>query len=265
VRYADPLGVIRLSSTLKKMDKQNKLVPVEQSAQGLISQAIDKGVSVETMEKLMTLQERWEKNQAKKAFDEAISNFQKSCPVIAKTKKVLNKDGRTIRYQYAPLEAIIEQIKGILSDNSLSYKWEVENKENAIRAIAIVSHIAGHSETSSFEVPIDKEGFMTAPQKYASALTFAKRYAFCDVLGISTADEDTDATDVNKEPDVKSTKAKIMLLLRTLGRESKTKAEVEKSIKDLVQLPLSEKNYAEIVSRLEALVKERDEYENSQV
>jgi hypothetical protein len=34
---------------------------------------------------------------------------------------------------------------------------------------------------------------MTTPQKFASALTFAKRYAFCNVLGILTGDKDDDA------------------------------------------------------------------------
>jgi hypothetical protein len=65
------------------------------------------------------------------------------------------------------------------------------------------------------------DGYMTAPQKYASAQTFAKRYALCNVLGISTGDEDTDATDVNKENTAKSDKAKIMFLLKALEKDSK--------------------------------------------
>ena len=34
---------------------------------------------------------------------------------------------------------------------------------------------------------------MSAPQKFASAMTFAKRYAFCNAFGILTSDEDVDA------------------------------------------------------------------------
>ena len=41
-------------------------------------------------------------------------------------------------------------------------------------------------------MPIDKDGFMNTPQKFASALTYAKRYAFCNAFGILTADEDDD-------------------------------------------------------------------------
>lgn len=225
-----------------------------------ISQAIKQGLPVETLEKLFDLRAKAKAETAKEEYVRALSKFQGECPIIEKTKKVLNKDGRTVRYQYAPLEAIAEQIKKPLVANGLSYKWEVENKDKMIKATAIITHELGHSESSSFEVPIDSEGFMTAPQKYASALTFAKRYSLCNALGISTGDEDTDATDVGKEPQPKSEKAKITFLLRGLGFEPKTKEEFEKIVKEKTSLELVEKNYGEIVNRLEVLFKEKNEY-----
>src|SRR3990167_2131118 len=109
-----------------------------------------------------------------------MSVFQDSCPAIKKTKKVMNKDGRTVRYQYAPLDSIVEQIKAPLKSAELSYRWETSNEKQEITAICTVTHVLGHSESSKFAVPIDTEGYMTAPQKYASALTFAKRYSLCN-------------------------------------------------------------------------------------
>lgn len=226
-----------------------------------ISQAISQGLPVETMEKLFSLREKVKAEQAKEAYVEALSKFQGDCPIIEKTKKVLNKDGRTVRYQYAPIDAIAEQIKKPLVENGLSYRWEVENKEKMIKATAIITHKLGHSESSSFEIPIDTEGFMTEPQKYASALTFAKRYSLCNALGISTGEEDTDATDVSKEAQPKNQKSKIVFLLRGLGHEPKTKEEADAVIKKLTHLDLIEKNYGEIVARLEVLSKEKNEYD----
>ena len=223
-----------------------------------IQQAIAKGLPVETMERLFALHKDVKAERAKEEFITALSDFQRDVPVISKSKKVLNKDG-SLRYQYAPLDTIIEQIKDALTQNGLSYNWEVENKEGFIKATARITHIFGHSEVSSFEIPIDKEGYMTTPQKYASALTFAKRYALCNALGISTAEEDTDATDVNKEKNAKSVKARIMFLLRSLGEKNTTKEQVENAVKRLTKLPLVNKNYQEIVNRLELLVSERDE------
>ena len=60
---------------------------------------------------------------------------------------------------------------------------------------------------STFKVPIDKEGYMNAPQKFASALTFAKRYAFCNAFGILTGDEDDDSNAVEQvKKDIKDNK-----------------------------------------------------------
>jgi hypothetical protein len=224
-----------------------------------IHEAIEKGLPVETMEKLFALREKVKAEQAREAFVEALSAFQSAIPVIKKNKTVMNKDGRSVRYQYASLDAIAEAIKKPLTQNGLSYRWEVQNTPEFIKATAIVTHKLGHSESSSFEIPIDKEGFMTAPQKYASALTFAKRYSLVDILGIATGDEDTDAVDVGKEKGAKSPKSKIVFLLRTLGDDTKTKESVASAVMNRTGLDLEEANYVEIVSRLEVLVQQQNE------
>lgn len=241
---------------------QNEKLENTKETSRFIELAIKNGLSVETMEKLFSLHEKVKAEQAKTNYLNALANFQGECPIIGKDKIVFNKDGRTVRYQYAPLDSIISQVKDILSKNRLSYRWEVENKAGVIRTTAIITHEDGHSEESSFEVPIDEEGYMTAPQKYASALTFAKRYAFCNALGISTGDEDTDATDVGKELAPKSLKSQIVFSLRRLGIEPKEKEEFEKIIKTKVGLELKESNYQEIVDRLEVLIFEKDENTN---
>src|SRR5688572_26420908 len=86
----------------------------------LIAQAIDKGLGVDELGKLMELQERWEANQARKLFFEAFSRFQSECPDIRKVKEVAF--GQT-KYNYAPLADITRQIGKVLKDNDLSYRW----------------------------------------------------------------------------------------------------------------------------------------------
>ncbi len=245
------------------MDKQKSVTKVEdKSVDVFISKAIEANLPVETMEKLFALREKARAEQAKEAFVHAMSVFQGKCPVIKKTKKVLNKDGQTVRYMYAPIDSIVEQIKSPLAECGLSYTWNVKNEQGYMTAVVTITHMYGHSESSEFKVPIDTEGYMTAPQKYASALTFAKRYSLCNALGISTGDEDTDATDVGKEANAKSEKAKIIFLLRSLEYPTKTKEEIVRIVKELTQLDLDPKNYGEIVGRLEILVSERKENED---
>ena len=243
--------------------EKTKDVSEVSSVDTFIQQAIGSNVSVETMEKLFALREKVKAEKAKEEYTQAMAYFQRDCPVIEKTKKVMNKDGISVRYMYAPLDVIVEKIKVPLSKNGLAYSFDVEQKDGMIKAIAIVTHIFGHSERTPFEIPIDKDGYMTEPQKYASALTFGKRYALCNALGILTGEEDTDATDVNREPEAKSPKAKIIFLLKTLGDDTKTKESIAEAVKKHTKLELSEKNYSEIVSRLEVLVTEQQEYEKS--
>lgn len=174
--------------------------PKEQSPMALIAMATEKGVDVQTMEKLMDLQERWEKNKAKKAFDKAMADFQSECPVIRKDNDVKNNDGSK-RYSYAPLDSIVQQVRELLRKHGFSYTTDAIVEGSSVKAICKVTHEEGHSEISSFQVPIDPKGFMNEAQKFASALTFAKRYAFCNAFGILTGDEDDDSQETASTPD----------------------------------------------------------------
>ncbi|MDD5590162.1 MAG: hypothetical protein PHQ47_03240, partial [Candidatus Portnoybacteria bacterium] len=75
-------------------DKEKKdLIVIEKgnSAEALIAQAIDKGVSVETMEKLLAMRKELKAEWAKEEFIKAMANFQKECPIIEKKKPVYEK------------------------------------------------------------------------------------------------------------------------------------------------------------------------------
>src|ERR1035437_2036666 len=230
--------------------KPMRITKQDTSVDTFIKDAIAKSLPVETMEKLFALREKVKAEYAREQFVASLSGFQSECPVIQKTKKVMNKDGVSVRYQYAPIDAIVEQIKKPLAKYGFSYTWEVKNEVGFITAVALITHKLGHFQASEFKIPIDTEGYMTMPQKYASALTFAKRYSLCNALGISTGDEDTDATDVDKEPDAKSDKSKIIFLLRKLGVDTKTKETIARSRSELALLELEDANLGEIVARL---------------
>lgn len=229
------------------------------SVDNFISQAIESKASVETLERLFTLHKDVKAEKAKESFTYALTRFQKACPVIEKKKKVFNKDGRTLRYKYAPIDSVVEQIKNPLSDNELSYTWDVVKKENNMSVTCKLTHVLGHSETSTFEIPIVESQFMSSPQSYATAQSYAKRYTLLNALGIATAEEDTDATDTGKDTGAKNVKSQIQFALRALGKKADTKAQIVKAVKELAQLDLVEKNYQEIVNRLEIKVTEKSE------
>lgn len=168
------------------------------SVESMISQAIEKGVDPDTMQKFLDMRKELKKEWAKEQFDRAMAKFQAECPVIKKTKFVYERDKVTVRYKYADLDSIIDQTKELIAENGLSYTFKTKSDEKMFSAIVTVAHISGHREETSFDIPISSEQFMTEIQKYAARSTFAKRYAFMNAFGIMTGDEDSEA-EVAKE------------------------------------------------------------------
>lgn len=154
----------------------------------LISQAIEKGLGVAELEKLMGLQERWEANQARKAFFLAFSKFQASAPDIRKTKEVAFGD---TRYKFAPLGDITRQLSESLQKAELSYRWEISDEEK-IKVTCLVSHVDGHTERTTMQADPDTSGKKNPIQARGSAIEYMKRYTLIGALGLATTDSDVD-------------------------------------------------------------------------
>lgn len=55
----------------------------------LLEIALNKDVDIDRLERLIAMKERWDKDQAEKAFFHAMTEFQNECPDIRKTKEVV--------------------------------------------------------------------------------------------------------------------------------------------------------------------------------
>ena len=161
------------------------------SVEALLTQAVAKGLPVETLERIMVMGREVKAEVAKEQFISAMAKFQSACPIIKREKVVKGKDGKE-RYRYAPLDSIVSQVKVALADNNISYKFDEIKDDKTATAVCVVTHTGGHSEQSSFKVEIGNEEYMTSTQKYGARMTFAKRYAFCNAFGIMTGDDDID-------------------------------------------------------------------------
>lgn len=164
----------------------------------LIAQAIEKGLDVESLGKLMDLQERWEANQARKSFFQALSDFQKNCPVLRKNKTVAFNQ---TSYKYTQLSSIVQQTKNALSECGLTFRWETKDDGNSLVVTCIVTHRDGHSESTTMSASADKSGAKNDIQARGSAITYLQRYTLIGALGISTADQDTDGQVITKSAD----------------------------------------------------------------
>lgn len=214
------------------------------SIETLISQAIDKGLDVATMERLLAMAERLDAKHAKEAFDSAMAAFQAQCPIIAKTKHGYN-------YMYAPIESIVAEVKALLQHHGFSYAVQTVTEGKTVTATCIAKHSQGHSESSSFTVPIDmRDNKATSEtQRVAAALTFAKRYAFCNAFGILTGDADTDSVVVQP---VRITPAQMARLHELLSLAHISEDTMLKSCGVEVITDMTSAQAATILTRLEA-------------
>ena len=186
---------------MKKQNKGTEVAVVTTSPMTLMELAIEKGADIVTIEKLMALKERWDAQQAKKAFLKALSEFQAECPVIKKDKKVSFTSKRTgfkTEYNYAPLGSIIKQIKSLLKKYGLSYRWETTDTDGKITIKCITSHLDGHSEGNSMSSNKDDSGGKNDIQQIGSTMTYLQRYTLIGAFGISTADDDLDVQQIPK-------------------------------------------------------------------
>ena len=192
---------------MSQLDLVKAETPVSVDPGAMIAKAIDKGLPLESLERLLAMRRELKAEWAREQFFRALSTFQKFCPTIIKSSKVdfTSKKGTRTRYNYAPLDEIVEKVKELLESNGFSYTIKTEQTKDEVTAICEAHHVEGHTEVTRFAIPIDHEAFMNDAQKVASAMTYSKRYAFCNAFGIMTGDADDDARGMSKEePEEKS-------------------------------------------------------------
>jgi hypothetical protein len=162
------------------------LTPME-----MLSQALQNGASLEMMEKLISLQERWQAGQARKAFDEAISAAKSEIPVIAKNKKVgYGSKGGTTSYTHEDLGQIAKTVDPILAKHGLSYRFRSSQGQDGITVTCIVSHKEGHFEETMLRAGADTSGSKNSIQAIGSTISYLSRYTLKLALGLAAADDD---------------------------------------------------------------------------
>lgn len=158
----------------------------------MIDRALATGAAPETLEKLLALQERWEANQARKAFDEAMAAAKADIPVIRKNKTVdfTSSKGRT-HYKHEDLAEIAETVTPILSKHGLSYRFRTHAEPNTpIVVTCVITHRLGYFEETTLTGPRDDSGNKNALQQVGSTLTYLQRMTLKAALGLAAAEDD---------------------------------------------------------------------------
>lgn len=182
------------------MDATNSIEKQGNNPSALLQIAVEKGADVEKLEKLMELQERWDANEARKAFFAAMAAFQGDAPAIDRGKHVKGRDGR-VMYSYAPLEAILDTIRPCERKHGFMHAWDQDDLDGGgVRIICKISHTGGHTETSTVTIPQTKGMNTSAAQDRGIIVTYGQRRSLLNAYGLATGGEDRDGAAMDAEP-----------------------------------------------------------------
>lgn len=229
----------------------------------VLMRAVDKGIDVDSLERLVTLKERVDARAAHKEFVDALARFQEECPPIPKARKVdfVSNNGNRIKYDFAPLGVIRSITRDPLSRNGLSYTYKTKFSPGEVAVRCILRHIGGHSEYADFVCSTVSSGSptMNDAQKAGSAISYGQRYSFLLVTGLAT-DNDDDAESLSGEhaetiSDEQLANVSELLSEADMDDKSETRFYSYFRVEKLSQLPLA--SYAEAVSMLRRKIVKR--------
>lgn len=159
--------------------------------------ASDPNVDIDKMERLMAMHEKMEARHSRLAYDAAFAEMQPRLPEIDKRGKIIIKDKNNAENiiqstPYALWEDTNRLIKPILAEYGFGLSFRITQTEAKITTTAVLSHKAGHRETTDFVASIDNTGSKNNVQGWGSSFSYGKRYTGTAILNITTKGEDDD-------------------------------------------------------------------------
>ena len=180
-------------SNLAVKDQVERLPAVQSESatiMAIIQQvAMSPDADIDKMERLMAMHERFQAQQAKQQYDDALAQMQEEMPVIGERGGIKDKSGR-IQSTYALWEDINEMIKPVMAKYGFALTFRTPRNERGIEVEGVLSHRAGHREVTSMVLPVDTSGSKNGVQAVASSVSYGKRYTAGLLLNITTTGED---------------------------------------------------------------------------
>lgn len=153
--------------------------------------AVERGDDMERIKQLMDLQDRWEANEARKAYNAAFNAFKNEEIVLLKDMTV--KDGPLKGKKYASLHTVVNAVTRALASHGLSHSWKLTKDERDwLEVTCTIKHSGGHSESVAMGGPPDAGGSKNAIHARASTVSYLERYTLKAICGMAEQDEDND-------------------------------------------------------------------------
>lgn len=123
------------------------------------------------------------------SITELLAALLKARPAFQTPKRTRTGQAGQGKYKYADLDAVIEAVTPVLTENGLLLVNLMDRDESGAHVlIARLYHTSGQWMESRYPVHENERG--SASQKFGSGVTYARRYALSALLGIASEDDD---------------------------------------------------------------------------
>ncbi|TFH47835.1 MAG: hypothetical protein E4H01_07480 [Lysobacterales bacterium] len=179
-------------------------------------------VDIDKVSQLFELQEKYEANNARKAYHHAMSQFKGLVPQVKYDSWVnyANKGGGRTDFAFASLAGILGQIQETMEQCGLNATWKTASLEGgAVEVTCVVTHELGHSEATSLVAGKDESGGKNSIQAVKSTVSYLRRITLEAMLGLAAKADDDDGNGAGTQ--VQKVGANEVKQLTTLMAEAK--------------------------------------------
>ena len=155
----------------------------------VIIERIRAGATLEETKQYYSFIRQIEADEALKAFNRDFVLLE--LPEIPRLGKI--DIGRGKPQMYAKWEDITKRIEPELHKHNFRLSFDVIENETHVNIKATLHHSAGHSLSTSKQLPLDKSGSKNIVQAFGSTQSYGMRYATIALLGLASRGEDDDA------------------------------------------------------------------------
>jgi hypothetical protein len=171
---------------------------VQATPMALVQMAMEQGLDIGKLERLISFQERYQAEGSRQAFSLALAECQSEIPRIA--PDAFNPQTKS---KYASYAALDNAIRPVYSKHGFSLSFSTGASDDAnVEILCTVSHSGGHTAIYRIPMPCDGKGakggeFMTRTHAMGSAMSYGMRYLLKMIFNIAVGEYDDDGNNAS--------------------------------------------------------------------
>lgn len=193
----------------------------------IVGLAKDPEFDVAKLQELMRMQERLEDRQAERSFARALAEAQAEIPQVSRLGTVdLSKagttpePGRKSSYNFTRMEDIDLVLRPIMFRHGFSIHFDRTQREGGgLVVTGTLSHVDGHSKSTSFPLPLDTGPGRNNLQAAGSADSYAQRYIIEGFFHIVRKGKDDDGVSAGIKYITEEQADQLVARLKEAGRQ----------------------------------------------